>query len=149
MATMGLRARCLAMLFACIGLVSFGCNGATANSEQCLPGDFETVGLADGGSGFLRCGNEGGAYSPYDGPNPNVLPDASAADAAACGANGALLGYFCSGCTTNSNCASGLDCTPFPNKGGNICTPECTSANASAVCVPPSAGCGNNGHCKP
>ena len=125
------------------------CACAPANSEECLPGDYEAVTLTDGGRGLLRCENDGGGYVPYSGPDPNALPDANVPDAAACGADGHKLTYFCAGCSTNGDCAPGLDCTPFPNKGGNICTPECTSANASALCLPPSAGCGNNGHCKP
>ncbi len=123
------------------------CEGQTANSEDCLPGDYATMTLEDGGQGFIRCSNEGGGYEPYSGSNPNALPDAKAAEASVCGA--VPLGYFCS-CTEQAQCASGLDCTPFVNKvGGSICTPACTTGNANMLCVPPSQGCGNNGHCKP
>jgi hypothetical protein len=149
MAKMRLGARRLGMVFGSIGLLVVACNWQTTNSEECLPADFEAVPLADGGTGLLRCTNEGGAYVPYDGPDPSTPMDASAPDAAACGANGAPLGYFCFGCSTTNPCAAGLTCEPFPNKGGNLCTPACTPATAAALCVPPSAGCGNNGHCKP
>ena len=142
---LGTRLASIAGLFVLLA----ACNTETANSEACYPGDFEAVTLANGTTELLRCGAEGGAYSPYDGPDPNAIPDANKPDTGACGANGTKLGYFCNGCTTNTDCVSGLDCEPFPNKGGNICTPECTSANASMLCVAPSAGCGNNGHCKP
>jgi hypothetical protein len=150
MATMRLRLRELVVVLGCTGLLVSACGGETANSEECLPGDFEAVTLADGGGAFLRCTIEGGAYLPYGGPDPNVPHDAgSAPDAAACGANGAPLGYFCGGCSASAPCAPGLDCVPFPNKGGNLCTPACTPATASSLCVAPSEGCGMNGHCKP
>jgi hypothetical protein len=156
MAMMERHGRALAaILLAAIALLVFACEGATQRSEECLPGDFEAVKLADGGPGFLRCNNEGGAYVPYDGSNPNTpgdsaLPDAGEDAAPRCStANGQKLGFMCPGCVTNADCESN-DCFSFPNKGGNLCTYPCTSANAAAVCVPPySAGCGNNGNCKP
>jgi hypothetical protein len=149
MATMGYPARAIRTVIGSGFCLLVASCGQTTSSMECLPGDFEAVTRADGGEDLLRCGADGGAYLPYDGPDPNALPDANVPDATACGADGQKLGYFCHGCSTNSDCAAGLDCQDFTNKGGNICTPECTSATASVVCVAPSEGCGNNGHCKP
>jgi hypothetical protein len=129
-----------------LGLLA--CNTQTENSEECVPGDFQAISLSDGGSGFLRCSNDGGGYEEYDGSNPNTPPDANVPDAGACMVGTGQVGYFCA-CTQQSDCVSGLDCTPFVNKvGGSICTPECTTATAQ-ICTAPSMGCGNNGHCKP
>jgi hypothetical protein len=135
-----------------------GCGGAP-RSEECLPGDFEALALEDGGSGFLRCNRDGSAYVPFDGPNPNDLPDVTppdtgAADAppatATCSAaGGAKLGFMCPGCATDADCQAGLVCFDFPNKTGNICTRKCTPAEQSTLCPPPSAACGNSGYCKP
>jgi hypothetical protein len=147
MITMRLGARALWGIAGSIGLLVVACGGET-NTEECLPGDFQAVALADGGSSLLRCTNDGGGYVPYDGPDPNTPMDASVPDAASGGTNGEALGYFCFGCSATSPCAPGLVCEDFPNKGGYLCTLACTSATAS-VCVAPSAGCGNNGTCKP
>ena len=137
------------------------CEGDTARSEACLPGDFEVSVLADGGSGFLECNLSGTAYEPYEGPNPNLPPDsgptssvdASDADAvqpSACStAGGVKLGFMCPGCTMDGDCQTGLVCFDFPNKTGNICTRACTPAQQSTLCPAPSEGCGHNGHCKP
>jgi hypothetical protein len=137
------------------------CEGATARSEECVPGDFELAPGGDGddgGSRFLLCSGDGSAYEPYDGPNPNIpadapAPDTGAPDAispSACSvAGGAKLGFMCAGCMTDADCQAGLVCFDFPNKTGNVCTRNCTTANQSTVCPPPSEGCGNNGHCKP
>jgi hypothetical protein len=127
----------------------------TGNSEYCDPGDFAAFSLADGGAGFYQCLGDGSAYVLYSGPNPNEPPeDAGSYDAAgACStAGGQKLGFMCAGCTTNEDCGTQdgmpMVCFSFPNKGGNLCTLSCTTATSS-VCVAPSAGCGNNGHCKP
>jgi hypothetical protein len=158
MAKMRALARALALA---LSLVAFAaCSMSTPNGESCLPGDFEPITLVDGGAGFLQCIADGSAYLLYSGPDPNALPDANVteggADAAvSCStANGTKLGFMCTGCTlepdgVTSDCATGLVCFDFPNKGGYLCTRPCTPGNASTVCPAPSAGCGNNGNCKP
>jgi len=130
------------------------CDTETPNSDACSPGDFERIALADGGASFLQCTAEGGAYVAYDGPDPNALADVAVADASgdapsACdpAANGGKLPFMCFGCTVDGDCAAGLVCFSFPNKGGNVCTRVCSTA--SQCPTPPSGGCGNNGHCKP
>ncbi len=149
------RSLSLAAFLALVGLDA-ACGGQTALSEECLPGDYQAIRLGDGGSGFLVCDPAGTAYIPYEGPDPNVPPAASSADAgsedaaAACStAGGAKLGFMCPGCATDDDCQSGLVCFDFPNKTGNLCTRDCTPPQQAALCPPPSEGCGNNGHCKP
>ncbi len=147
----------VALLLAGLG----ACGGEISTGEECLPGDFQSTTLADGGKALLQCVLDGSAYAPYDGPDPNVPPDAGPSapgsdagdDASAPGAcstlGGAKLGFMCPGCSTSADCQSGLVCFDFPNKTGNICTRNCTPAQQSTLCPPPSEGCGNNGHCKP
>jgi hypothetical protein len=129
------------------------CGMTTSNSEYCDPGDYVSAPpLEDGGPAFYRCVGDGSTYTPYSGPNPNELADANVPDTGAtCStAGGQKLGFMCPGCNTNGDCGTyegiAMDCEPFPNKGGNLCTIPCTAAT---VCGPPSVGCGNNGHCKP
>jgi hypothetical protein len=129
----------LALLF-----VLAGCADQASHGEACLPGDFIARG-DDGGEELYRCSPDGAAYEPYDGPDPNLVPDANSCSAA----QGAKLAFMCPGCTTDADCAEGLVCFDFPNKGGFLCTRTCTPATAATDCPAPSEGCGNNGHCKP
>jgi len=156
METMRVLSRALALTLPLALVVA--CSMDTPNGESCLPGDFAPITLSDGGSGFVECLPDGSAYALYSGPDPNTPPDANVPEggdaAVSCStANGAQLGFMCTGCSVDSdgtsNCASGLVCYDFPNKGGYLCTRPCTPGNASTVCPPPSAGCGNNGTCKP
>lgn len=135
------RARCapLALL-----LVLASCTDPATHGEACLPGDF-IARTGDGGEELYRCSPDGAAYEPYDGPDPNVVPDANSCTTA----QGAKLGFMCPGCTADADCAEGLVCFDFPNKGGFLCTRVCATATAATDCPAPSEGCGNNGHCKP
>jgi hypothetical protein len=147
MANMWVTARWSWLVPASLALLA-GCSDGVPNGEACHPGDYQVAPLADGGSGLTQCVADGGGYAPYEGPDPNAIQPA--VDAGACGATpGAKLGFMCTGCGEDSDCAAGMVCFSFPNKGGNLCTRVCTSANASSVCPAPSEGCGNNGHCKP
>jgi hypothetical protein len=138
-------ARALALVATAILIAA--CGGDGPNSDACAPGDFVRVTLDDGGAGYLRCAADGGGYLPFDG-DPNVPVDAGNIDAGTCDTteNAHLGAFMCAGCTDDSQCTSSLVCFVFVNKGGGRCTKSCTS---NADCPLPSAGCGNNGHCKP
>jgi hypothetical protein len=145
MATMRLLARAAAASVFAFFVAACASDGP--NADECAPGDFVRVTLADGGAGYMQCASDGGGYAPYDG-DPNVPADAGDLDAGACDlTEGAHLGVFmCAGCTDDTQCASGLVCFSFANKGGGRCTRVCTS---NADCPAPANGCGNNGHCRP
>jgi hypothetical protein len=153
MRAMGLSAPMRALSLAVPLFVVTACGMTTSNSEYCDPGDY-ILGppLADGGVTYARCLGDGSAYVTYGGPDPNDVPDANVPDTgASCStAGGQKLGFMCAGCTSTSSCGTyegiQMDCAPFPNKGGNLCSIPCTAAT---VCGPPSAGCGNSGYCKP
>jgi len=151
MRAMRVLARAIALALPIV--VVAACSMDPPNGEECLPGDYTSILLADGGHGFLKCVPDGSAYALYDGPDPNALPDANLEDggdaAAACTPVNGKIPFMCFGCTVNSDCVTD-DCFSFPNKGGNLCTLACTPGNADTVCpMPLTAGCGNNGNCKP
>ena len=152
------RVRALREVGAVLGSLALlaACSTETAKSEECYPGDYQVVTLPNGTTEYYVCSADAGAYVPNDGSNPNALPDANEPDTSLPDGGSSAppttctpgdLGFMCAGCTTNADCAPGLGlvCFPFPNKGGNLCTLDCPGN----PCPPPSAGCGNNGHCKP
>jgi hypothetical protein len=120
------------------------------NGQQCYPGDFEYADAAvspDGArvTSYLKCTGDGAAYEPYDG-DPNAISEGGEAIDTICDlGQEPKLGFMCPGCTTDDQCTTG-HCQVFNNKG-NHCSHACTS-NLDCQ-TPPSAGCGNNGFCKP
>lgn len=132
-------------------VMSAACSEDGASSEACYPGDFAYGdAAADGAVTYRRCVANGSSYAPYEGdptsvPDAGAAPDVSAPDASSsCDPSAGPMAFMCGGCATNDQCADGV-CFSF-NKKGARCTHSCTTA---LDCPAPSAGCGNQGVCKP
>lgn len=96
----------------------------------------------DAGSSSGATSSSGGSSSS-SGSSSGTSSSSSSSSGDAASANVAFAGA-CEAPGAQSNCAEGLTCRDYPNKGKSLCTHPCSG---DADCEAPSGKCGGQGFC--
>ncbi len=137
-----------------LAAAAFVACSSTSGGQACSPGDAQGCACPDGSQGLSTCEADAAAYGACACGSDAGIKDAAPSEAASRDAAsdaapdvGTEAQYMQSCIFADGgpgNCAPGLTCFLFPNRGAH-CSHSCTQ---SSDCAPPSPGCNGMGECK-